>query len=460
MRSGATRLPLLSAFSPAKLLAGIVLLSALLRLFSALYQGNGIEPLPGVHDQVSYHTLAGRILEGKGFTFGTDWWPATKADEPTAHWSFFYTLYLAAVYLLFGVNPLAARIIQALAVAILHPWLSWRIGKRLFGETAGLVAAVLVAGYGYFIYYGGALVTESFYIVAILWTMDSATKLAAAGTDGGMPGRRKDWLLLGVAVGTTVLLRQVFLFFTPFLLGFLAYALRLNKDKANGYYRRLATGLTTVLLVLILMVLPWTLRNYRAFDHFVLLNTNAGFAFFWGNHPVHGSSFIPILREGDPSYGSLIPRRLRGLDEAALDRALLEEGIGFVIDDPGRYLLLSLSRAREFFKFWPSSESGFASNAVRVLSFGILCPLMAMGVVTVSYYYYKRQRPWNVDCTSFPGNGHLLLLLFATFYTIMHLLSWTLVRYRLPVDGVLVLYAAAGIVWLVNHRRPLAASIE
>ncbi|MEZ4661992.1 MAG: hypothetical protein R2911_30960 [Caldilineaceae bacterium] len=36
----------------------------------------------------------------------------------------------------------------------------------------------------------------------------------------------------------------------------------------------------------------------------------------------------------------------------------------------------------------------------------------------------------------------MLITLFAAVYTGVHLLTWTLVRYRLPVDTVFVLFAA------------------
>jgi hypothetical protein len=35
-------------------------------------------------------------------------------------------------------------------------------------------------------------------------------------------------------------------------------------------------------------------------------------------------------------YSSLVPQDHRGLNEAALDQALLKEGLRFVADDPGR----------------------------------------------------------------------------------------------------------------------------
>ncbi|HKI53610.1 MAG TPA: hypothetical protein VJ987_05760, partial [Anaerolineales bacterium] len=92
----------------------IIFISVLLRVMVAFYMGNEVVELPGIFDQISYHNLALRVLGGHGFTFGEQWWPITRAGEPTAHWSFPYTLYLVATYALFGARPLAARILQAI----------------------------------------------------------------------------------------------------------------------------------------------------------------------------------------------------------------------------------------------------------------------------------------------------------------------------------------------------------
>ena len=44
--------------------------------------------------------------------------PMVIRRPATAHWSFLYTLYLTAVYALFGPNPLVARLIQAVAIGV------------------------------------------------------------------------------------------------------------------------------------------------------------------------------------------------------------------------------------------------------------------------------------------------------------------------------------------------------
>ena len=208
---------LLSAKS---LLALTMIGAVLLRLASALYQGNTVEVLPGVYDQLSYHALALRVLGGHGFSFAEGHWPATAAGEPTAHWSFLYTLYLAGVYAVFGVQPLVARVLQAVIVGILHPWFTWRIGRRMFGQEVGLLAAAFSAVYVYLFYYAGGLLTESFYFVGILWTIDAAQRIVENGRSshprsGGAFRRLLPWLELGLAVAVTCLLRQLYLLFVP-----------------------------------------------------------------------------------------------------------------------------------------------------------------------------------------------------------------------------------------------------
>ncbi len=420
-------------------LAVLVLIAVVLRVAAAVYQGNVVEPLPGIYDQVSYDALARRLLAGYGFSFESLWWPMTRPGEPTAHWSYLYTLYLAGTYTVFGPHPVAARLIQAVVVGVLQPWLTYRMGRRVFGSTVGLVAAALSAGYAYFWYYGGALMTEPFYIVAILGALELAMTMREA-----LPAARlRQWLWLGLALGVAVLLRQLFLLWAPVMLGWLVWPMARAKpaDPPTGARRvwQVARGPLASLAVITILIPPWTIRNYMAFHRFVLLNTNAGYAFFWANHPIYGTHFVGILPKDGPGYQDLVPPGLRGLDEAALDQALLREGVRFVVQDPVRYALLSVSRVKEYFKFWPAADSGAVSNAARSLSFGLLLPVMAYGVLLSL---------WQRRALAAEGRwpAIVLLLLFMGVYTLIHLLSWALIRYRLPVDAVLVVFAGYGLV--------------
>lgn len=420
----------------------IILISVALRVASAVYQGNAVETLPGIFDQVSYDSLARRVLDGHGFSFDRQWWPITRAGEPTAHWSYLYTLFLTGVYGLSGAQPVVARILQAILVGILLPWVTFRLARRAFDPLVGLVAAALSATYIYFVYYGGALMTEPFYIVAILVSLDLASGPLATPAAGGR--RWGAWLALGLALGVAVLLRQLFLVFVPVLLLWIAWAQARTSGSGWAYARRRSTylGPALALVVIAAMIAPWTIRNYQAFGRFVLLNTNAGYAFFWGNHPIYGTRFVGILPADGPTYQDLIPAELRPLDEAALDQALMRVGMGFIQADPGRYALLSLSRIPEYFKFWPAADSGALSNISRTLSFAALLPFMLYGLALALY-----RRRSLADAGGWPAVT--LLALFATVYTLIHLLSWALIRYRLPVDAVLLVFAGYGLVDLL-----------
>lgn len=414
-----------------RLLLIVVVISVLVRAAAAVYLGNVVVSMPGTADQLSYHNLALRVLGGHGFSFAEPWWPATPAGEPTAHWSYLYTLFLVVVYRLTGANPIVARLIQAVAVGVLMPLLVFRLSTLLFspraalaqksplfaqGEKIGLVAAGITAVYLYFVYYAAALMTESFYIVGILWVFVLTIQLARKDHVTW-----RDWLLLGLALGVTILLRQVFMMFVPFLLLWLWFAARPHPLK-----------LVVPLLVVAAMILPWTIRNYLAFDAFVLLNTNSGYAFYWGNHPVHGTQFVPILPT--EQYYELLPPELLHLNEAQLDTALMDLAVESVLSDPLRYVLLSISRIPPYFQFWPSAESGLVSNVSRVASFGLFLPFMLYGLYRV---VRLRFRSWR----DFLASPFTLVFLFILVYTGLHLLTWTLVRYRLPVDALLMVFA-------------------
>jgi 4-amino-4-deoxy-L-arabinose transferase-like glycosyltransferase len=428
----------LSSITSNKPVVAIIMLAVLLRVGVAIYLGNDVAPLPGTTDQVSYHNLALRLIGGHGFSFDRTWWPATAANAPTAHWSYLYTYFLAAVYKLFGAHALVARLLQAVMVGILHPYLAYRLGKFIFNNRTALVIAGITAVYTYFVYYSATLMTEAFYITGIL----ASLYLTITLSQPDRPGKKRLAFLLGLTLGATVLLRQLFLLIIPFLFLWLWW-------KQYRYNRTIPLVETAVpLLVITLLILPFTLFNYSRFDRFVLLNTNAGYAFYWANHPIYGTRFIPILPPEMGTYRDLIPAELRRqrLDEAALDQELLRRGLGFVTDDPGRYLLLSISRIPAYFVFWPTADSETLSNLSRLTSFTLFLPFMAYGLILS----FSRHRP-----ISFLAAPEALLLLFAILYTLIHILSWALIRYRLPVDAVMIIFAGSAVVdlWDRLHAR-------
>ena len=412
-----------------QLLILILAAAILIRIPAALYMGNHITVLPGIQDQVSYDALARGLLDGRGYSFPRNWYPFTPANTPTAHWSFIYPLYLAGVYAITGYHPLVARILQGSLGGALITFLVYLIGRRVVKEDTGLVAAGLAAVYGYFIYYNVALMTETFFIILVLLTLYLGLELKEQPS----PAR---WVLLGLTLGVAGLLRQTLLLFVPFLLAWLFWEL---KEKGIRWWH-----ITTPIVIIILMIAPWTLRNYLVFHQFLLLNSNAGYAFYASNHPHLGTQW------SNEDIVVPVPEELSGQNEAQLDHALMQRGFQFVFADPKRYLWLTLDKTLEYFKFWPSSDSSLISNLNRVLSFGLYLPLMLLGI----YLSFSRWRSF------------IPLYLFMVIHTGIHLLSWPATRYRLPVDAISMIFAAMAVLELARqlktwrHRLPLTNKVD
>jgi hypothetical protein len=403
----------------------ILLTSVALRIAVAVYLGDEV---PAGTDETSYWTLASRLATGHGYSFSEPWYPFTPAEAPTAHWSFLYTAFVAGVYALFGPHPLAARLLGAALGGLLLPWMAYRLVRRLQPEAPSfaLAAALLASLYAYFVLYAARLMTETFYISAVLWSLERALAVEKAMASGQRPGL--DLVVgLGVSVGIATLLRQSFLPWVMVLYGWFLWT--------GARQRQLRRSLTIVGLataVTMLLILPFTIRNYLVYGDRLLLNSNAGYAMYSAQHPFHGTRFQPF--SAAPLPDDLEPRPA---NEAQWDRELMQRGFQFIIDQPGRYVLLSLSRVSDFFMFWPSRLSSPLNSIGRVASFGLMLPFMLYGL-----WVTMKDR----------GRYHLLHA-FVFVYSLMHLLTWSMVRYRLPVDAVLIIFAVLGLADLRVRMR-------
>lgn len=401
---------------PKRLLILILVATVLIRIPVAFLMGDQVTELPGIQDQISYDALARSLLDGRGYSFTKNWYPFTPPYTPTAHWSFLYPLYLAGVYAVTGYHPLIARLLQGAVGGALLCFLVYKIGRKVANEETGLVAASLAAVYGYFIYYNVALMTETFSIVLILLILYLSIELKENPT----PIR---WVGLGLSLGLAALLRQTVLLFVPFLFVWLFWELK--KEGIRWWY------FTIPIVIIVLIIAPWTLRNYRVYNQFLLLNSNAGYAFFASNNPNLETDWrndIVVVP---------VPEDLVGQNEAQLDRALTHKAFESILSDPKRYLFLTLDKSLEYFRFWPSRDSSRISNLNRVLSFGLYLPFMLLGL----YLSFSRWR------------NFMPLYLFIVIHTGIHLLSWPSPRYRLPVDAIAMVFAGIALVELAKQLK-------
>lgn len=387
-------------------LVSILALAFALRIAVALWLGDKMEVLGagGTHDQISYDMLAYRVANGYGFTFPVSWYPWVPPNTPTSYYSGSMVLHLAILYRVFGYHPLVARILYAFLGTIVV-YLVYRLGRRLFGESAGLFAAFCAAIYSYLILYSATLLTEIPFILFLLLAINSAYEVA-------QKNNRLHLCILSLALAGAMLFRMAVFPFVLILLAWVYFSGRKGARPVKLWH------LLIPLMVIACAIAPWTIRNYLLFDRFMLLESQFGHVLWNSNHPEQGTDFRG-------SWVAEIPSELRNLNEADLTNELLHRAVTNILTDPGRFALLTLSRVKYFFTFWPTTDSSLSSNLGRVLSTGILVPFMLVGLA-LSIPRWKLVLP---------------LYLFLVVHLSVYLISWVMIRYRIPADTVLLIFA-------------------
>jgi len=403
-----------NARSSNRLLWAILAVALLLRVAAALYLGNDISGLSGAHDEKTYSMLGQRFAAGYGMTFPENWYPWIEANTPQSYFSYTISLFLAGIYTLFGYHPVAARLIMALMGTGIV-WMLYLVGRRLFNEPIALTAAAIAACYAYLIFYGVTLVTETPFTLAVLIALYLAMRMRSGEVTGFGA-----WVLLGVVLAVAVLLRMAVIFFVPILLLWLYFAIRKH---TNIFI------LAVPLVVVALAVLPLAIRNWLLWHQFLLLESQFGHVFWNGNHPDHLGNFHPF--KVFPIPADVLALK----NDVLITNALLRMGIHNVLANPGDFMMLTLTRLREFFLFWPTEDSTLAANVLRVGSFGVIVPFALYGFI-INLRRFQELAP---------------IYLFFLVHTGIYAVTWTMIRYRVPLDPFFILFAAHTLS-LLYHR--------
>ncbi len=223
-----------------------------------------------VYDAQGYAAIAANLERGEGFTLGA------AATQPASNYSPGLPLLISGFYELSGgIHERSARLLLALigSLAVLFAYL---IGRRLSGPAAGLVGAGVVAIYPALVEYQGMLMSEplaatllSGAVLAVLWAAD-------VNRAGGW------WLLPGALLGALALTRPEYL-----AISLLVAVVVFARNGRDGWRECLPQALI-LLLGLVLVAAPWTIRNAVTLDRFVPISTGGGQVLFAGSYMPSG----------------------------------------------------------------------------------------------------------------------------------------------------------------------------
>ena len=191
-----------------------------------------------------------------------------------------YSMFLAAVFQLFGHSYVAVQILQiiiSLATCVLVAVTAARIVRE---HTALPTALPVVA-----LWAGALSPFDSVYCGALLSEVVCTALLVAGICIPLLSASPWRWLAAGVAFGAAALVRDVFLLFVPFAL--VVWVIAHPRPRSG---RELARSAATLLLGTVLAVAPWTARNYAHTGKLIPISEGSlGTALWMGGWSTNGA---------------------------------------------------------------------------------------------------------------------------------------------------------------------------
>jgi 4-amino-4-deoxy-L-arabinose transferase-like glycosyltransferase len=386
-----------------RVVVAVFLLSLAVRL--AYWGVFPAEPLET--DAIDYDTIGWNLAQGHGYT--------NPAGEPTAFRPPVYPLFLAGVYYIAGHNLDWVRWVQALLGAGICV-LVCLTTRRLYDDRSAKLAGLLCALYPPLIIPTAAILTETLFM---FWL-----GLAVYGV---ISTRGLGWRFAsGLALGLALMTRSILIFFLPFLMGWFILVRE----------RRALVSAAAVLSGVLLVALPWTIRNYSHFGAFVPLTTHGGLALF-------NCYVLPPQGFGYNAGGLAGEEYAQLTDEVSRNRYLNRKTLEFIQQNPLVVAKLTVLKALyliyPFDGYWHAVSLGSKYN----IFWGVLLAFSTLGVVA----------SWRGAASG----TQLVYLLLLSFIAAM-LVFQAIPRFRLPMEPFLICFAAGGIrhAW---QRKRLAAAI-
>ena len=369
------------------------------------------------------------LSTGKGFSN-----PFRKETGPTAWLTPVYPLLVAAAFKLLGAFTVRAffalvflNILFSTAVCV--PLFS--IGKRVAGIGLGSAAAWLWALF------------PNAIMVPFEWIWDTSLSallcavLLWATLELSETRRPRDWCAYGLLWGFALMTNPSLGSVLPFLLIWVIYLARRQQGSLLLSKPAMALGLA------ILCCVPWTIRNYAVFHRFVPLRSNFPLELYIGNNENYDDKHVrypgPITKERE------LFRYFRMGEMPFMDEEM-RKAKNFIVAHPRMELILFGDRFIAFWTGLPHPLDDFLSTDSLLVRTLLLCStLSGLGALAGIVVLVWRRSPYVIPVAAFP-------VIFPFLYYVTH----TSLRYRHPIDPVVLLLtavAAQAFVQWISARR-------
>jgi 4-amino-4-deoxy-L-arabinose transferase-like glycosyltransferase len=382
-----------------KLVAFLFAFSLLVRLLTLV-----IFPAPALDDSaLTYLRGAHLLMDGKGFSD-----PLFPVNNPPL-----YSVFVAICLSLFGNDQVSVIIVQAVLDSLTVVVVYFAM-KEIFDIETALLSAGILSLYPFSVYLTMSIASEplfTFFLAGFVLSSVYAVRSTKV----------RDYCVSGILLGFATLMRGT----TQFVpLMFPVMFILLGKRGRDSIFCYSALCLTFVLVIL-----PWTVRNYVVLDDFIPVGTTGGLVL------LQGSSEKFLIIDGKlEMYQTHIPPA--GSKHSQIDKyfanAGLKRNMVHLQTDPLDFVSFM---AKKLARLWYATESGNNHNLILLSQI----PIYVFAVIGVILAQMKgKTLTWMPLCV-------------IAYFVALHWLSLPLFRYMIPIMPYVIGLAAFAIVTIKNE---------
>jgi 4-amino-4-deoxy-L-arabinose transferase-like glycosyltransferase len=278
-----------------------------------------------------------------------------------------YPLLIGGIYYLFGEQATLVLLVQAMLFAATSV-LAFDIGRRLFNDRTGIIAALLCAVSPMLLRYVGDLHVETlltFLFTLTVWAM--VRFYARPSVSSGF--------VVGLCAALASLTKAV-VFPLPFVFVAVLVGISLvTRRQPRVSVQRLLAPLAAMFATLFVVIAPWTIRNYVATGgHIVLISSGASDAFLRGY--IFSRPEFALLRLPPYTFAEIESNELFNSlaaaagtewqrDDYKTDQILNRAAVQKLVAEPGEFVRKFVTG---LFTFWYEMTSGANSLIAAVLA--------------------------------------------------------------------------------------------
>ena len=353
-------------------------------LANNLYQGNGYSLLHDIDK-------AGNDLNSPGE-------PHISAYMPPGYVFYLYPFFIISDTVVRNLFIICSQVL----ISCLLIFLIYKFTKKYFSETSALIAAAITGFLPEFVFSSTHIQITLFYHIGIVALLLQLYKLNSHKINVST------LITIGIIFGSLILFRSEILLFATIIIIYLI-------NQRNFKESLIIMG------IIILIILPWQVRNYVVFDKIIPITTSSGLNLYRGHNPYD----IGVWAD-DSLFAQIRSVRNEKDFEVKMNNIYLESAFTFIRENPDKEIVYPFIK---LYNLW-------IINTSDNRTFNIIYLIPWIVFLLFSVYGLFKSGSWIV---------HKFSYLYLIFFSIVVIIFFALPRYQSMMKISLVPFAALGV---------------